>query len=78
MNKLIFQFGLLAFLIALVVFGTEHYSLIDTVSRAFIVFIGVVLASASVLTVGVFIATKGKDAEPAGEQTSAKPGQPTA
>ena len=78
MNKLIFQFGMLAFLIALVVFGTEHYSLVDTVARAFIVFIGVVITSASVLTVGVFIATRGKEVESAGSQTPAKPGQPVA
>ncbi|MCX7984354.1 MAG: hypothetical protein N3A63_05580 [Bacteroidetes bacterium] len=43
MNKLIFQIGILAFFISIVIFGVQQFSLFDTLARAFIVFITVVL-----------------------------------
>ena len=65
MNKLIFQIGLLAFLISTVIFGTEDYPLIDTIARAFMVFIAVIVTTACVLTVSVVAASR---QEPAGQE----------
>jgi hypothetical protein len=59
-NKLIFQVGLLAFFIATVAFGLQHNSLLDTISRAFIVFISVVVTMAGVLVLGIVFASKNK------------------
>jgi hypothetical protein len=42
MNKIILQLGLLSFCVAAVYFHSLHLSLMDTISRAFILFIGVV------------------------------------
>ena len=50
MNKIIYQIGLLSFFVTSVVFGLQGFSLFDTISRAFIVFIGVVLTGTLLLT----------------------------
>lgn len=71
MNKLIFQLGLLAFFIATVAFGMQHDSLLDTVSRAFIVFIAVVVTAAGVVAVGIAFAAKNKPVNQ--EERSASP-----
>ena len=56
MSKTIFKLGLLSFFVATVVFGTENHSLIETLSRAFVVFIGVVVSLAGILAAGYFLA----------------------
>lgn len=56
MNKVIFQIGLLSFFIATIVFGIQGYTLIDLVTRSFLVFIGVLLALTGVFAAGVFFA----------------------
>ena len=43
MNKLIFQIGALAFFVSSVVFSLQRFSVMETVSRSFIVFVGAVL-----------------------------------
>jgi Kef-type K+ transport system membrane component KefB len=51
MNKLIFQIGVLGFCIAAVVFGGSGGSIIEIVSRSFIVFVGIVLAATALVLV---------------------------
>ena len=51
MNKLVFQIGILGFCITAVVYGGSG-SILDIVSRSFIVFVGIVLAATAVLLVG--------------------------
>jgi SNF family Na+-dependent transporter len=51
MNKLIFQIGLLGFCVAAVVFGGNGGSVIDIVSRSFIVFVGIVLGAMMIVLV---------------------------
>jgi hypothetical protein len=43
MNKIIFQLGLLAFCVCVVLFGNQMNSLLDVIVRSFLVFVGVVL-----------------------------------
>ena len=57
-NKIIFQIGVLAFCVSAVFLGIQNLSLMETVSRSFIVFIGVVLTVALVLFAGSMFATK--------------------
>lgn len=78
MNRVIFQLGLLAFFIATVAFGLQHDSLLDTVSRAFIVFITVVVAAAGVVALGVVFASKNKPIRNEGTPAAHKPAHPTA
>ena len=63
MNKIIFQIGMLGFCVAAVVFGTQGMSLMETVARAFIVFIVIVCAIAAVLLMSSLIVSKEKDGE---------------
>lgn len=58
MNKLIFQIGLLSFFIATVFFGLQEYPLLELVSRAFIVFMGVVLALSGIAALSTMFARK--------------------
>jgi hypothetical protein len=58
MNKIIFQIGLLAFFASSVVFGSQGLNLIDTISRAFLVFIATILASTIVIVVSSMLPTK--------------------
>ena len=61
MNKVIFQVGLLAFCVATVVFGAQQLSLIELVSRSFIVFIGVVVCAALILATSMLFVDKEKE-----------------
>jgi SNF family Na+-dependent transporter len=60
MNKVIFQIGILGFCIAAVVYGESGGSILDIVSRSFIVFIGIVLAAMVVVLVGGTMLEKNK------------------
>jgi predicted membrane channel-forming protein YqfA (hemolysin III family) len=42
MNKIIYQIGLLAFFVCVVLFGSQMSSLLDAIVRSFLVFVGVV------------------------------------
>jgi hypothetical protein len=52
MNKLIFQLGILGFCVSAVVFGTGGAGLLEIISSAFLVFVGIVLAVLLVVMVG--------------------------
>jgi uncharacterized MAPEG superfamily protein len=74
MNKIIFEIGLLAFCVASVVYGTQGDTLLDTVARAFIVFMIVVCGLAMLLFAMATLRSKGepkRKAEP--EQEMAQP-----
>ena len=58
MNKIIFEIGLLAFCVSFVIFGTQGNDLLETVSRAFIVFMVVVCALAMMLFLVSLIGAK--------------------
>ncbi|HUI64814.1 MAG TPA: hypothetical protein VL126_08225 [Bacteroidota bacterium] len=58
MNKIIFQLGLLAFCVSAVFFGTQEMTLMETIARAFIVFIAVVCVIAGSLLVSSMIVSK--------------------
>ena len=62
MNKIIFQIGMLGFCVSAVLFGTQGMSLMETVARAFIVFIVVVCAIAVVMLMSSLIMSKEKEA----------------
>ena len=66
MNKIIFQIGMLGFCVAAVFFGMQGMSLMETVARAFIVFIVVVCAIAVVLLMSSVIVSKEKAGEDGG------------
>jgi purine-cytosine permease-like protein len=48
-NKIILQLGVLAFCVTVVFLGIQNVSLVETVTRSFIVFVGVVLTVAMAL-----------------------------
>jgi predicted phage tail protein len=50
MKSIVFELGLLAFFVSAVVFGSQGASLFDMITQAFIVFIGIELAAAMVLS----------------------------
>ncbi len=52
MNKLIYQLGILGFCVSAVVFGTGNAGLLDIISSAFLVFVGIVLAIVMVVMIG--------------------------
>ncbi len=58
MSKIIFQIGALAFFVSLVAFSTEGFSLIDTVARAFIVFVAVIVALTTLLVLSVYVVSR--------------------
>jgi hypothetical protein len=60
MNKIIYQIGLLSFFVTSVVFGLQGFTLFDTISRAFIVFIGVELTGTLLLTALSWLSVEGK------------------
>ncbi len=68
MNKLIFQIGILGFCVATVVFGGSGGSILDIVSRSFIVFVGIVLAATAVVLVGGTMVARDNGEEPQPEQ----------
>ncbi len=49
MNKIVFQIGILGFCVSAVVFGGSGGSVLDIVSRSFIVFVGIIIAAVVVL-----------------------------
>jgi hypothetical protein len=51
MNKIVFQIGILGFCVSAVVFGGSGGSVLDIVSRSFIIFVGIVVVAAAVLFV---------------------------
>ena len=57
-NKVIFQIGVLAFCVTAVFLGIQNLSLMETISRSFIVFVGATLTVALVLIAGSMFATK--------------------
>jgi hypothetical protein len=61
MNKIIFQVGLLAFCVATVFFGTQELSLIELVSRSFIVFIGIMVCAALILAISMMFVNKERE-----------------
>lgn len=61
MNKIIFQIGMLSFFVTSVVFGLQGFSLFETITRAFIVFIGVELAGTFLLTALSWLSAEEKD-----------------
>ena len=60
-NKIIFQIGVLAFCVTAVFLGIQNLSLMETISRSFIVFVGAVLTVALVLIAGSMFAAKDVD-----------------
>ena len=78
MNKAVFQIGLLSFLVATVIFGTEGHPLIGVLSRAFVVFIGVVLSLGGILAAGIFLASQERPRPKEEPRTATKPAQPAA
>lgn len=48
-NKIIFQLGILSFCVTAIILGSQEMSLMDTVLRSFIVFVGVILTTALAL-----------------------------
>ena len=78
MNKLIFQIGFLGFCIATVVFGTQSNSLLDTVSRAFIVFVAVIVTATGILSLALMFASKNKPADQAAHPVNGQTSHPHA
>ena len=78
MNRVIFQIGMLSFFIAMVVFGIQGYSLIDLVTRSFIVFMGVLLALTGVFAAGAFFARQTAEVRKEELRQSAKQTQSSA
>ena len=78
MNKIIFQLGLLSFCVTTVIFSTEGYPLIGILSRAFVVFIGVVLSLGGILAAGIFLAGQTSVRSKEEPRVVSKPAQPAA
>jgi hypothetical protein len=76
MNKIIFQIGMLGFCVAAVLFGTQGMSLMETVARAFIVFIAVVCAIAVLLLMSSLVVSKDKEGDEGAAGTPGQPGAP--
>ena len=51
MNKVIFQIGVLAFCVSIVALGAQQTALMETLSRSFIVFVGVVVTCVILYTI---------------------------
>ncbi|MCX6135312.1 MAG: hypothetical protein NTU47_16020 [Ignavibacteriales bacterium] len=78
MNKIIFQIGALAFFVSLVAFSTERYPVLDTVARAFIVFVIVTVALSALLALAVLIASKERSPQKEEPRPVSKPSQTAA
>lgn len=78
MSKIIFQLGALAFFVSLVAFSTEKYPLIDTVARAFIVFIIVTMALSVLFALAVMLASRKPHSPKDGPRVVSKPSQTVA
>jgi len=77
MNKAIFKIGLLSFFVSLVIFSTEGFTLLGIVSRAFVVFVSVVLCLGGILAAGLFLAGQSKPRPKEEHRQAAKPAQST-
>jgi ABC-type transport system involved in cytochrome c biogenesis permease subunit len=77
-NKIIFQIGALAFFVSLVAFSTERFPLIDTVARAFIVFIIVTVALSLLFAVSVMIVARQPKPQREEPRVTTKASQPAA
>lgn len=75
MNKIIFQIGLLAFFVCIVIFSSQEGSILDAISRSFLVFIGVVLFAAVVLGVSMLFTANGQTRRPDQKKYSKSDGQ---
>ena len=68
MNKIIFQIGLLTFCIAVVVFTILGDSVVDVISKSFIVFIAAIVAVVGIVVAASMLTAKEKtDAEESGK-----------
>jgi hypothetical protein len=76
MNKVIFEIGLLSFFVSTIIFGTEGHTLLGILSRAFVVFISVVLSLGGILAAGLFLASQEKVQPKEEPRITAKPAQP--
>ncbi len=74
MSKIIFQVGLLVFLVSIVFFGIQGFDLLETVSRSFLMFIAV-MVTAGILLTAVSLFTKGSGRDDAGIPGEQKPAQ---
>jgi hypothetical protein len=75
-NKIIFQLGVLAFCVTAVFLGLQNVSLMDTISRSFIVFVGVILTVMLALSAGSMFLTKKRvegELHGDGERKTARP-----
>lgn len=71
MNKLIFQIGVLGFCVATVIFGGSGGSVMEIVSRSFIVFVGIVLAATAIILVsGMMIQKNMVDSQPSEKEST--------
>lgn len=75
MNKIIFQIGLLAFFVCIVIFTSQTGSVLDAISRSFLVFIGVILFATMVLGVSMLFTTHGQTTHPDQKQYSKSDGK---
>ena len=78
MRKVIFELGLLAFCVSTVVFVLQGYGIFDTLGRAFIVFIGLVMTGAVGLALSAWYAVDLKkpdvdELSPDGQRREARP-----
>ncbi|MBI3579201.1 MAG: hypothetical protein HY089_07315 [Ignavibacteriales bacterium] len=60
MNKIIFQLGLLAFFVCIIFFASQNHTILDTIARSFIVFVGVVFLATLVLAASMLFTNKTK------------------
>ena len=68
MNKSIFQIGILSFCVSVVVHTTEHVGLMQAIYRSFVVFIGVVVICAILVTMNVLMLANAKRKHSSGEE----------
>lgn len=60
MNKIIFQVGMLAFCVSVVIFSTLGDEVLNVVSKSFIVFIAAIVAMVGVITATSLLSVKEK------------------
>lgn len=68
-NKIIFQLGILSFCVTAIILGVQNMSLMDTVLRSFIVFVGVILTTAlALVSVSMFVSKRSPHVEASAEK----------
>ncbi len=78
MKKAIFEIGMLGFFVSTVIFGIQGYTLFQSISRGFIVFVGIELTAALALAASSWFATDPKTgAAPPADQTRREQPAPT-